>query len=112
MLTLDDGAGPRAASEFTIINSALSCRNLRDANTLNTMLIAPETDPIAILLGFVSTLGLAHEAGRRQLTEASFTPGQKVLIDYDAVAVFEGFDTLLDGRRMFKLRKNRTERGQ
>ncbi|QDV68102.1 hypothetical protein Poly24_18090 [Rosistilla carotiformis] len=112
MLTLDDGSGPRAASEFTILNSALSCRNLRDTKTLNTMLIAPETGPIAILIGFVSTLGLAHEAGLRQLTESSFNPGQKVLVDYSAVAVFEGIDNLPDGRRMFKLRKDRTERGQ
>lgn len=112
MLTLDDGSGPRAASEFTLINSALSCRDLRAAEAINTMLIAPETGPIAILLGFVSTLGLAHEAGLRQLTENSFTPGQKVLVDYHAVANFEGFEDLSDGRRMFKIRKNRTERGE
>ena len=110
MLTLDDGAGPRAASEFTLLNSALSCRNLRDADTLNTMLIAPETGPIAILLGFVSTLGLAHEAGLRQLTEKSFVPGQKVLVDYEAVAEFDGFEDVND-RRLFRLKKYRTENG-
>jgi uncharacterized membrane protein YkvA (DUF1232 family) len=112
MLTLDDGSGPRPASEFAILNSALSCRKLRSEDTMNTLLIAPETGPIAVLIGFVSTLGLAHESGVRKLTEESFNPGQKVLVDYEAVATFEGFDTLGDGRRMFKLRKNRTERGE
>jgi uncharacterized membrane protein YkvA (DUF1232 family) len=112
MLTLDDGSGPRPASEFAILNSALSCRKLRSVDTMNTLLIAPETGPIALLIGFVSTLGLAHESGVRKLTEESFNPGQKVLVDYEAVAIFEGFDTLGDGRRMFKLRKNRTERGE
>lgn len=112
MLTLDDGSGPRPASEFAILNSALSCRKLRSVDTINTLLVVPETGPIAILIGFVSTLGLAHEAGVRNLTEKSFNPGQKVLVDYEAVAIFEGFVALEDGRRMFKLRKNRTERGE
>lgn len=112
MLTLDDGSGPTPASEFAILNSALSCRKIRSADTINTLLIAPETGPIAISIGFVSTLGLAHEAGVRKLTEKSFNLGQKVLVDYEAVAIFEGFVDLDDGRRMFKLRKNRTERGE
>lgn len=103
MLTLDDGSGPRPASEFAILNFALSCRDLRSSDTLNTVLIAPDTGPIAILLGFVTTLGLAHKAGRRRLTEESFTPGQKVLVDYDAVARFDGFADTEDGRRMFWL---------
>lgn len=112
ILTLDDGSGPRPASEFAILNSALSCRKIRSDDSINTLLIAPETGPIAILVGFVSTLALVHEAGVRKLTEESFNPGQKVLVDYEAVAIFEGFVTLEDGRRMFKLRKNRTERGE
>jgi uncharacterized membrane protein YkvA (DUF1232 family) len=112
MLTLDDGSGPRPASEFTIINSALSCSTLRSEDAFSTLLIAPETGPITVLLGFVSTLGLAHDAGARQLTEKSFSVGQKVLVDYEAVATFEGFEEMEDGRRLFRLRKNRTERGQ
>ena len=111
MLTLDDGSGPRPASEFSILNFALSCRDLRSSDTRNTILIAPETGPIAILLGFVTTLGLAHKAGRRRLTEESFTPGQKVLVDYDAVAEFDGFEDLEGGRRVFRLRTYRTECG-
>ena len=111
MLTLDVGSGPRPASEFAILNFALSCRDLRSSDTLNTMLIAPETGPIAVLLGLVTTLGLAHKAGRRRLTEESFSPGRKVLVDYDAVAEFDGFEDTEDGRRVFRLRKYRTERG-
>ena len=112
MLTLDDGSGPRPASEFTIINSALSCSRLRSEDASSTLLIAPETGPIAVLLGFISTLGLAHDAGARQLTEKSFSIGQKVLVDYEAVAIFEGIQEMEDGRRLFRLRKNRTERGE
>lgn len=110
MLTLDDGSGPRAASEFMILNSALSCRDVRSADANNTMLIAPETGPIAILLGFISTLGLAHESGLRQLTEKSFVPSQKVLVDYEAVAEFDGFEDV-NGRRMFWLLKFSTSKG-
>lgn len=110
MLTLDDGSGPRPASEFAILNSALSCRKIQSGDAVNTMLIAPETGPIAILLGFVSTLGLAHEAGLRQLTEKSFAPGQKVLVDYEAVAEFDGFKDV-NGRRMFWLLKYNTSKG-
>ena len=110
MLTLDDGSGPRPASEFAILNSALTCRKLRSAESINTILIAPETGPIAILIGFVSTLGLAHEAGVRQLTEKSFRPGQKVLVDYEAVAEFDGYEDY-NGRRIFWLKKYSTTRG-
>jgi len=110
MLTLDDGFGPRPASEFAILNSALSCRKLRSGNTINTMLIVPETGPIAILIGFVSTLGLAHEAGVRELSEKSFQLGQKVLLDYEAVAEFDGFEDF-NGRRLFWLKKYSTTRG-
>ncbi|MFN0019487.1 MAG: DrmE family protein [Pirellulaceae bacterium] len=112
MLSIDDGSGPRPASEFVILNSALSCRNLRSNDALNTMVISPETGPIAILIGFIATLGLAHESGRRRLTEESFAPGQKVLVDYEAVAEFDGFYDEADGRRMFRLLKRYTERGQ
>lgn len=111
MLTLDDGSGPRAASEFAILNFALCCCDLHSSDTRNTMLIAPETGPIAILLGFVTALGLAYKAGQRQLTEESFTRGQKVLVDYDAVAEFDGFDATEDGRRIFWLKRYNETRG-
>ncbi len=110
MLALDDGSGPRPASEFAILNSALCCRKLRSHNTINTLLIVPETGPIGILLGFVYTLGLAHEAGVRKLSEKSFQIGQKVLVDYEAVAEFDGFEDL-NGRRLFWLKKYKTSRG-
>lgn len=111
MLSLDDGSGPRPVSEFSILNASLSCPDLRSQQSANTILIAPETGPIAILVGFIKTLGLAHIAGQRQLTEKSFRPGQKVLVDYEAIAEFDGFETLGDGRRVFRLRKYRTEKG-
>lgn len=109
MLSIDDGSGNRPASEFAILNSALSCRRLRSTDALNTMLIAPETGPVAILVGFIATLGLAQDSGQREISEATFREGQKVLVDYSAVAEFAGFKTIND-RRMFGLRQYYTDR--
>lgn len=109
MLTIDDGSGSRPASEFTILNSALSCYRLRSTDALNTMVIAPETGHVAILVGFIATLGLAQESGQREISEATFRDGQKVLVDYSAIAEFAGFKTIND-RRMFGLRQYHTDR--
>lgn len=110
-LVIDDGTGHQPASEFAILNSALTCPNLRSQDSLTTFLIAPETGPTPILMGFLATLGLIQESGQRELTENSFQDGQKVIVDFSAVAEFAGFD-MLGTRRMFKLRQFYTERGQ
>lgn len=111
MFSLDDGGGSRAASEFAIINAALSCKQLQSNDAINTVLISPETGSIATVVGLVAALGMAHEAGLRELCEETFVPGQKVLVDYEAVAEFDGFESV-EGRRRFRLRGQSTDRGQ
>lgn len=110
-LVMNYGTGHQTASEFAILNSALSCPNLRSQDSLTTFLIAPETGPTPILVGFLAALGLIQESGQRELTESSFRNGQKVIVDFSAVAEFAGFETL-GTRKMFKLRQFYTERGQ
>jgi len=108
----DDGHGVRLPSEFMIINSALSCAEVRNGSELrSTVLVVPQIGPTPFLLGLVSALGLIQRSGQRDVDEASFRVGQKVLVDYCVTAEFAGFDTC-DSRRMFKLRQYRTERSQ
>lgn len=110
-LVFDDGSGGRSISEFMMINSALSCDRLRNSNIHHTTLVVPTSGPMPLLLGFVSSLGLIQAADKHGINEDSFQFGQKVLVDYCAIAEFAGFDTC-GGRRMFKLRQYRNERGQ
>ncbi len=108
----DDGHSVRLPSEFMVINSALSCAEVRNGSELrSTVLVVPQVGPTPFLLGLVTTLGLIQRSGQRAVDEASFRVGQKVLVDYRVIAEFAGFDTC-DGRRMFKLRQYRTERNQ
>jgi len=108
---IDDGSGRRPVSEFMIINSALTCPQLRGEECGSATLILPVAGPVPFLLGFVVTLGLVQESGQRDVTEDSFRIGQKVLVDNYTVAEFDGFEDY-NGRRVFKLRQYYTERGQ
>jgi len=111
-LVIDDGSGGRPISEYMIVNSALSCAELRtQENPVAATLIVPFTGPTPFLIGFVATLGLIQDSGQQEITEATFRPGQKVLVDHDAVAEFDGFDTY-SGRRVFWLKQYYTHRGE
>lgn len=107
---LDDGTGPKSISEYMVINSALACRELRGDGFADTTLIVPTNGPVPFLLGLLSTLGHIHQSGQKPVSEESFRPGQKVLVDHCAIAEFAGFDTC-NGRRMFKLRQYHTQQG-
>lgn len=110
-LVLDDGSGGRPISEYMLINSALSCKEIRDSKDIDSIiLITPSIGPIPFLLGFISTLGLIHESGKQDIFEDSFYVGQKVIVDYDAVAEFAGFQ-IMNGQKWFKLKQYRTEKG-
>lgn len=111
-LLLDNGSCVRPLSEYMIINSALACADVRSGSDLtSTLLIVPDSGPTPFLLGVLATIGLIQNAGRADINEESFRIGQRVLVDHCAVAEFAGFDTI-NGRRMFKLRQYRKERGQ
>jgi hypothetical protein len=98
-------------SEYMIINAAVSCAELRGDNTSSIMLITPCVGPTPFLLGIAATLGLIHAFGQLEIKEDSFSPGQKVIVDYSTVAEFAGFETIGD-RKMFRLRQVRTQRGE
>ena len=110
-IVIDDGSGGRPLSEYMIINSALSCSELRDKTSNSTVLIIPFTGPTLVLLGFTATLGLVQQSGQRNVTEESFQSGQKVLVDNHAIAVFTGVKEIND-RRLFGLTQYYRQRGQ
>jgi hypothetical protein len=110
-LIVDDGSGGCPVSEYMIINSALSCAGLRtDSGVHSISLTVPFTGPVPFLLGFIATLGLIQESGQREVTEELFHPGQKVLVDYNAIAEFTGFEWKC-GQKMFGLRQYYTRKG-
>lgn len=109
-LVIDDGSGGRPISEYTIVNSALSCAELRARESpAATVLIVPSIGPTPFLIGFVATLGLIQDSGQQEITTDAFRPGQKVLVDNCAVAEFVGFEQI-GGRQMFGLRQYQTQR--
>ena len=97
-------------SEYMIINSALSCTELRDTSIKATILATPLVGPLPFLLGTVATLGLIQEFGQQEVKEDSLRPGQKVLVDNSVVAEFTGFTTI-QGCKMFGLRQERIHHG-
>ncbi|MBU1318486.1 MAG: DrmE family protein [candidate division Zixibacteria bacterium] len=98
-LVIDDGSGSRPISEYMIINSALSCEELRKSQCSSTVLIVPVAGPTPLLLGFIATLGLIQRSGQRDVTEDTFSVGQKVLVDNCAVAEFAGVKDVAGSRR-------------
>lgn len=109
-MVIDDGSGGRPISEYMIVNSALACAQVRGEHCGLTVLVLPFVGPTPLLLGFVASLGLVQQSGQRDVTENSFFPGQKVLVDNYAVAEFAGIKEF-NGRRMFGLTQYRRSQG-
>ncbi len=110
-LLIDDGSGGRPVSEFMMINSSLACNGLKQEDFPSSVaLILPEIGPVSFLLGFISALGLIHEADKHEFTEESFRSGQKVIVDGCAIREFTGFREVA-GERRFGLKKYITRRG-
>jgi len=107
----EEGGTGCPASEFMLVNAALACPQLRHAEKGKyTTLIVPRVGPIPFLVGFLSALGLVHEALQNGSDQRSFRAGQKVRVDYDAVRVFHGYRTE-NGRQEFGLELHRKEKG-
>lgn len=101
---------PQSLSEYMIINSALSCPELRERNTRPTILSVPIVGPVPFLIGTVATLGLIQGIGQHEVREDSFSAGQKVLVDNTVVAEFTGFKTFRDCK-MFGLKQYSMQHG-
>lgn len=111
-LIFSDGDHVRSVSEFMIINSALACDDVRAGSDVkDSLLVVPLGGPAPVLLGFVAALGLIQKSGQREVHEGSFSVGQKVLVDYSAIAEFDGYEDI-NGRRVFALKQYYTEKGQ
>jgi hypothetical protein len=112
MVSFGDGQKGTSASEFLMVNAALTCPVLRGQENHLTHLVLPRTGPLPLLLGFFASLGELLSARRRQGSAVSFKVGQKVLVDGKGGAyTFEGCRTI-DGQLMFGVGKTRRERGQ
>jgi hypothetical protein len=113
MVAFGDGQRGIAASEFMLVNTALTCPAVRgsDSKTL-THLILPRTGPLPLLLGFFASLGEVATARTKQGSTVSFEVGQKILMDGKGGAfTFEGCK-LVDGKMSFGVGKTRKERGE
>jgi uncharacterized membrane protein YkvA (DUF1232 family) len=98
-------------SEFVIANAALGLGQLGPARrTPHVGIVLPEQGLLSVLLPFIATLGMIHEAAQHESESLEFQKGQKVLVDGKAVWIFEGFETVND-RRMFRLTQYRRTRG-
>jgi len=104
----EDGDWP--VSEFMMINAGLLCPSLREAESTHSILVIPDTGPLPFFLGFFATLGLLYQSAERKQGEESFHPGQKVLVDNNAVAEFDGMMEVY-GKRMFGLKQYTRARG-
>lgn len=113
MVSFGDSQMGTSASEFLMVNAALTCPVVRgsESNQL-THLVVPRTGPIPLLLGFFASLGELFAARGRGSSTMSFEVGQKVLLDGKGGAyTFEGRQ-IIDGQMKFgvgKLRKERRE---
>jgi len=104
---LDESGAAYPLSEFLMVNSALSCAQLRpEGQTPQTALVLPFAGPATTMLAFLAGLGAIQQAARGDLAAVSLIPGQRVMIDNDSskIRVFGGFETI-SGRKMFRLKR-------
>ena len=112
MVTFGAGGQGVSASEFLMVNFALTCPTLRGAEShVLTHLVLPRTGPLPLLLGFFAALGELFTVRNRTGSAVPFEVGQKVAVDGTAIREFVGCRS--EGGRIFlRLRKDYSDRGQ
>ena len=89
-LNFEENGVPHPASEYLLLNAAFACRNLvSDGATIGGLVvILPGTQPIPFLVGCVAALGEQLRLLREPVER--FRPGERVLFNGDACAIYRG----------------------
>ncbi|MES9874205.1 MAG: DrmE family protein [Candidatus Sedimenticola sp. 6PFRAG7] len=111
-LVLTCGENEYTYSEFALINTALTCPALTANGHLErSALILPSSGITPFMVAFGAALGAAYDAAESPGDVFSFTPGQKVRVDNDAVAIFDGMMEI-QGNQFLRLKRYSTSKGQ
>lgn len=99
-------------NEFSLINTALACPALtRHVDSERAALILPRSGITPFMVAFGAALGAAYDAVKSANYPVSFKLGQKVHIDSEAVAEYDGLDEV-EGIEYIRLKQYSTQKGQ
>ncbi|MEW8251351.1 MAG: DrmE family protein [Candidatus Thiodiazotropha sp.] len=99
-------------SEFAIINTALVCPALTVHESVSrSALILPSTGVTPFVIAFGAALGAAYDAAGSGGDATPFALGQKVKVDNDAVAIYDGVEEI-GGEKFIRLMQYSTSRRQ
>ncbi|WP_444898358.1 DrmE family protein [Microbulbifer sp. VAAC004] len=98
-------------SEFSLINTALACPTLTLSDSLErSALILPVSGITPFIIAFGASLGAAYDAASTGDTP-SFTLGQKVRADNNAIAIYDGIEEC-QGNNYIRLTRRSTRKGE
>ena len=110
-LVVTCGEAEYSYSEFALINTALACPSLTSNDNLaRSALILPRMGITPFMIAYGAALGAAYDAADSTVDASSFDLGQKVLVDNDAIAIFDGI-TEYQGTNYIRLKRYTTTKG-
>jgi uncharacterized membrane protein YkvA (DUF1232 family) len=111
-MVLTDNNVNHELSEFLITNMGLAQRmlNIDQEHQLENLII-PVVNPIPVILGFLTAIGVVYESSKNDQPDVVFEKGQKVIFDGNAIRIFEGFRKTPDGTHQFGLREDFKQNG-
>lgn len=99
-------------SDFSLVNTALICPELRDnKNGLKTILVLPSSGIVPFSISLCAVFGTIYSSVKIKFDDIDFKVNQKVLVDNNAVAIFDGLDQLGD-ETFIRLKQFNVEKGQ
>lgn len=112
-LVLDHCGREYFFSEFALVNTALSCHELIDAeNSLSTALVLSSSGITPFTIAFGSALGMAYEASKILKEDIpQFEIGNKVKVDNAAIAIYDGIDEI-SGLKYIRLKQYVKHKGK